>query len=269
MKAIYDRHIVDQENSGLPYSNRGFLYGDGLFETIIFRNGRVKYLQDHFERITGGCRTFSLALPDYFNIDYLDGEIRKLIEKNGLAEPVRIKLAVWRRSGGLYEPDRHDVHFLILVNRIDKMVPGNKSRVGFSTRVFNYQSLWSSFKTLSSLPYTLAGIEKKEKGFDDIILLDKDGNISEFLNSNIFWIRENVFYTPSLNTGCIRGVMRSCLIRKLKGMDIGVQEVEAGKDVLLKADHVFSANVGGLIPVTGIEGQVFEEYPDLQDLLPE
>jgi branched-subunit amino acid aminotransferase/4-amino-4-deoxychorismate lyase len=268
MKAIYDRHIVDPANSGLPHPNRGFLYGDGLFETIIFSDGRVKYLQDHFDRIAGGCRTFSLALPDYFKIDYLDEAIRKLIEKNGLAEPVRIKLVVWRRSGGLYEPDRHEVHHLILVNKIVEMARKIKSQVGFSNRVFNYQSPWSSFKTLSSLPYTLAGIEKKERGFDDIILLDAGGNISEFLYSNIFWIREDVFYTPSLNTGCIRGIMRTCLIRKLKGMDRKVEEIEAGKDLLMKADHVFSANVSGLIPVTGIEERKFEEYPDLQDLVP-
>lgn len=269
MKAIYDHHIVDPENQGLPYPNRGFLYGDGLFETIIYSDGQIKYLQDHFERITGGCTALSMVLPGYFTVDYLDSQIRKIIGENGLPARARIKLVIWRSAGGLYEPARHETHHLILADKIAEKVPQNKSKVGFSNRVFNYPSPWSTFKTLNSLPYVLAGIEKKEKSLDDIILLDAGGNISEFLYANIFWISGDIFFTPSLDTGCIRGVMRTCLIRKLKKMNIMVQEIQAEKDLLMKADHVFSANVSGLIPVTGIENRMFDEYPDLQDLAPE
>jgi 4-amino-4-deoxychorismate lyase len=268
MKAIYDRNIVDPENQGLPWLNRGFLYGDGLFETIIYSGRQIRYLQDHFDRITAGCRMLSLVLPEHFTVDNLESEILKLVRENGLSGPVRIKLLVWRVSGGLYEPLQQEAHYMILTDEIRENIPRQKRRVGFSTRIFNYPAPWSAFKTQSSLPYVLAGIEKKEKDLEDIIILDSDGNISELLYANIFWISKGLFYTPSLDTGCIRGVMRTCLIRKLDGKGISVNEVAAGRDILLNADFVFSANVTGLIPVTGIEDREFEEYPDLQDLEP-
>ncbi|MBS0000850.1 MAG: aminotransferase class IV [Cyclobacteriaceae bacterium] len=268
MKAIFDRHVIDLEKFNPDQDNRAFLYGDGLFETIIFFNGQIRYLQDHYERITEGCNMLSLVLPEYFNLDYLARQLPALIRNNQLSGTVRIKLLVWRKSGGLYEPTRMEAHHLILTSKAEDRIGQDIRRVGFSTRIFNHPTPWSAYKTQSSLPYVLAGIEKKEKKLDDIIITDSPGNISELLYSNIFWIKNDKFYTPSLETGCIRGVMRTCLIRKLKESGFSLQEILAGRDILLDADYVFSANVSGLRPVTGIEDHIFNEYPDLRLILP-
>jgi branched-chain amino acid aminotransferase/4-amino-4-deoxychorismate lyase len=145
---------------------------------------------------------------------------------------------------------------------------GNIRHVGFSDMIFNYPSPWSAFKTLSSLPYVLAGIEKKNKNLEDIILKDIHGHISELLYSNIFWIRQDKFFTPTLDTGCIRGVMRTHLIRKFKQLSIPFEEVKVREEELLRADHIISANVSGLRAVAGIENHKFKPYPDLDRWLP-
>jgi 4-amino-4-deoxychorismate lyase len=268
MKAIFDGKLTDLTHFHLDPENRAFQYGDGMFETILFLKGKIRLLEDHFNRITEGCHSLSLELPEYFTSEYLDHQVRLLISENHLSTTVRIKLLIWRKSGGLYEPAFQATHHMILVrDQVDK-VPGFISRVGFSTRITNHPSPWSAYKTQSSLPYVLAGIEKKEKNLDDIILNDHEGHVSELLNSNIFWIKDHHFYTPSLETGCIRGVMRTFLLRKLKTMNLSVFEVRAGKNILLNSDYVFSANVSGLRPVTGIEDQKFPPYAGLERLLP-
>ena len=268
MKAIFDGDLTDLTHLNLDPENRAFQYGDGMFETILFLKGKIRLLEEHLNRITEGCHSLSLELPEYFTSEYLDHQVRLLISENQLSTIVRIKLLIWRKSGGLYEPLHRTAHHMILArNQVDK-ISGLISRVGFSTRIANHPSPWSAYKTQSSLPYVLAGIEKKEKNLDDIILNDHEGHVSELLYSNIFWIKGHHFYTPSLETGCISGVMRTFLLRKLKTMNLSAFEVKAGKSILLNSDYVFSANVSGLRPVTGIEDQKFPPYAGLERLLP-
>jgi branched-chain amino acid aminotransferase/4-amino-4-deoxychorismate lyase len=268
MKAIFDRHIVDPEKKGPLYHNRGFNYGDGLFETIICNGEEIRFLTDHYNRLATGARAMSLVLPDYFTADYLEKQIHRLIQENRFEGQVRIKLLVWRKTGGFYEPSRHDTHHLIAG---EKIIAGNReeiSRAGICTRVFNTVSPWSPYKTLSSISYVLAGIEKQERDLEDIILLDTKGNVSELLYSNIFWIRNKTFYTPSMETGCIGGVMRTCLMRGLGTKGINVMEVMEPPQVVMEADHIFSANVRGLVHITGIDNISFDKYPELNLISP-
>lgn len=268
MKAIFDKNKIDLELFDPGYNNRAFQYGDGMFETILCRNRQIQLLDDHLARIRDGCKMLSLVLPDYFSRKYIEDKTRELIRENKLSGTVRIKVLIWRKTGGLYEPKYREMHHLILADPFKEKIPRNLRRVAFCKTIVNYPSPWSAFKTQSSLPYVLAGIEKEENDLEDIILTDMYGNVSELLYSNIFWIRNNTFFTPSLKTGCIRGVMRTHLIRKLKELNIPSREVMEGKSVLLEADHVFSANITGLIAVTGVESHRFQKYADLTQLLP-
>lgn len=268
MKAIFDGNLIDLQIFQPGAENRAFQYGDGLFETLLSRNGKIQLLEDHFDRVRAGCRALFLTLPEYFSPVYLENQVSSLIEQNNLSPVIRIKLMIWRLDGGMYMPDQKESHHLIMARNFLLQPPMELNRIGFCSRVVNFPSPWAAFKTLSSLPYVLAGVEKKEKNLDDIILTDHLGHISELLYSNIFWIKDRQFYTPSLDTGCIRGVMRTFLLRKLRLMKNPVYEVKCGKETLLDSDFVFSANVMGLRPVTSIEDRKFKPYAGLQELLP-
>ena len=65
---------------------------------------------------------------------------------------------------------------------------------------------------MSALPYVMAGIEKQNRGLDDLIILSTKDHVSECIASNIFWLRKGTIYTPSLRSGCIEGIRRAQLI---------------------------------------------------------
>jgi len=268
MKVLFDQRIIDLKSFKIGPYDRAFQYGDGLFETMIWKNEKVQLIKDHFSRIKDGSKILHLKLPGYFNQFYFISNIKKLMTENHLKGDVRIKLFIWRKSGGLYEPVSFDTHHMIDLSQILSQPPKDLRKVGFCQNVYNQKSAWSAFKTQSSLPYVLAGIEKKRNNLDDIIICDEQGFISELLYSNIFWVKDNIFFTPSLDTGCIRGVMRSHLIRKLSILNIQLEEVLAEKNKILQAQHVFSANVTGLRSILSIKNKKFKRLPNLDHLLP-
>ncbi|WP_256432898.1 aminotransferase class IV [Spirosoma foliorum] len=92
----------------------------------------------------------------------------------------------------------------------------------------------------------LAGLYKQQYTFDDVILLDTNGNLAECLASNLFWYGNQTLFTPSLQTGCINGIIRRQLLRLAPSVGITVSEVTYKPAVLTQAEAVFCANVMGI-----------------------
>jgi branched-chain amino acid aminotransferase/4-amino-4-deoxychorismate lyase len=114
-------------------------------------------------------------------------------------------------------------------------------------------SVISAFKTCNALPYVLAAIAKTRAEADDMILLDVNGNVSECIASNLFWMKGKTVYTPSLLSGCIEGVMRKMLIKGLEAAGYTIEEGLFPKETLLQADCVFCCNVAGLQFIRQVE----------------
>ena len=96
------------------------------------------------------------------------------------------------------------------------------------------------------MKYVVAGIEKVERGFDEIILLDHNGHVSEALSSNLFWKIDQSFFTPPLSTGCIDGIMRNWLMSELKNKGFEVREELIHARDLLTAESIFTTNAMGI-----------------------
>src|SRR5690606_1335213 len=109
----------------------------------------------------------------------------------------------------------------------------------------SYSAL-SSLKTCSALPYVLAGIEKKSRNLDEILILDGQNRLAECSSSNLFWLKNGNIYTPSLESGCIAGVMRRHILHQARQSRIEIQEVLENPETLLTADQVFCCNVTGV-----------------------
>jgi len=106
-------------------------------------------------------------------------------------------------------------------------------------------------------------MERDEKGFDDLILMDREGHVSECISSNVFWVKDNTYYTPSLRSGCIGGVMRNYIIDQLKESGVKLKKVMAKKHDLLNADAVFSTNVTGISVIRSIDNVTFSPVLEL------
>ena len=229
-------------------SNRAFCYGDGLFETIRVMNSVPLFLTDHIQRLTNGMKSLKMNVPDFFSPDFFKQKILELTKKNKLQNNLRVRLQIFRNGNGLYTPESNDVSYCIQVEKLpDTAKKYFLNKKGFKVDVYEKFSKpiseISNLKTCNALYYILAGLHKKEKNLDDCLLLNYNRNIAEASSSNIFIVRKNIFFTPSLKDGCVAGVMRKQIIELLKKNKKVIHECSLSVQDLLKADEIFLTNI--------------------------
>lgn len=261
MKVIYNAKPMEEGEFLVKNTDRAFRYGDGLFETIIYDKGKISLLDRHLRRLKGGMRIFRLE-ADILTEENIRQQIESLAALNQIKGTGRVRLQVWRKEGGLYTPDRQQANLFLTMAPFEKKEGKVIEHAAISEEVYLYKTSTSRFKTCNALPYILAGIEKKERKLDDLVLRDHQGNIAECTSANIFWVKDGVYFTPSLDTGCVAGVMRGYLIDKLTQAGKKPCLVQETIESLLQADSVFACNVTGIFPVRRIEGKIFDIAPE-------
>ncbi|MBO9702454.1 MAG: aminotransferase class IV family protein [Sporocytophaga sp.] len=253
-----------ESNQLLSTANRAFLYGDGVFETIKLQNKNLLFWEDHYTRMINGAKALSLDCS-LISKDELSASIINLAEKNSLST-ARIRIQLWRSPGGLFTPLNNSVQYLINASEFTAAPLLKKSCFFFDEVPLAYSSI-SRYKTCNALPYILASIKRKELEADEMILFNTDGFVSECSSSNIFWIKGETLCTPSLETGCIEGIVRKQILSYAKRIHIKVVEGQYFKEDLLHADFVFSTNTTGISQLGCIEGKQFKEKHPLYDQL--
>ncbi|MGV3503523.1 MAG: aminotransferase class IV [Adhaeribacter sp.] len=255
----YNFQTIQEEAFKLHYLNRGFQYNDGLFDTLIFTQGRIRFLHDHLDRLRKALKVLGLGLPEEWLVDsFWHHQVAYLIRENGLVDPaVRIKVNVWRQPGGLFTPESERADILLTVSP-QPALPAVISRAGFLATAPVPHTPFSFFKGPYALHYVQASREKKRLGLGEGILCDAQGNISEALVSNIFWLKESTLWTPALASGCIAGIMRLNVLRASQMLRLEVQEGLFPPASLLEADLVFTSNVTGLRPIAMVGDRSFQ-----------
>jgi 4-amino-4-deoxychorismate lyase len=258
---------TSSENIGSLLTNRGFLYGDGFFETILVKEHSVLFLEGHWNRARLAMRTLQMEGTAEWNIKRLEQLVQRLWIENGKPKDVIVKWMVWRNADGLYAPhEQNGIHYLLELKAY-REAPAIKQQAYLASAVTNTLSLYSGFKSLSALPYVMAGLEKNKREADEIILLDQWKNLSEASSSSLFWIMKDVLYTPSLNTGCIAGIARQYILNICLGMKLPTEEVEYTLDELTEEATVFTANITGISLIHSIEDKIFKnDHPCIQRL---
>jgi len=261
MKAIFNHQVVDSDKISIKHNDRAFQYGDGLFETIMVREGKVQFPKLHFNRLNMGSEVLLLnhSLKKYA---LFESEIQNLLNQNPEVVNGRIRLQVWRKSGGLYTPLNTEAEFLLSIKEWNvKTSSGENLGVSSSTRLNHTE--FSQLKTLNCIPFILASIEAKNSIYDDLILLGENEVIAECCASNIFWVKENQIFTPSLESGCVAGIMRQYCLQVFASNSIESHQVLSPFDEILKADSVFKTNVTGIYQIASIDGHAFENDVEL------
>lgn len=263
MKAIYNSRILPEEEIDLHIRNRAFCYGDGLFETIVTGPDRINLLPLHIARLDQACKVLNLEIP--FNQHDLEEQIHQLKTANRLTGQLRIRVQVWRKEGGLYEPRQNGSAYLITMAQSTSPFYHSIKCLSVSQKAKLSWHALSFAKTMSALPYVLAGLERSQNSYDDLIICDGRGNMAECVASNIFWVKDNEVYTPDLSSGCVNGTMRQYLISRLEQAGIPVQEVMQSPEQLHAADQVFLCNASGIQWVQQFEDKT--RYVDPRGLL--
>ncbi len=264
---FFNDELTSEENVGTLLRNRGFLYGDGFFETMVLREGRIFFLEEHLERALTAIEALQLKTDKEWNVNRLKKLVHDLWKENGSPKEAIFKWMVWRNSGGLYAPTlAGNSHYLIELKPY-RSAPVEKAQAYLAASVTNVQSVYSSFKRLSALHYVMAGLEKNNRQADELILTDQQGNLSEATSSSLFWILHNTLYTPCLSTGCIEGVVRKSIFKWAKLAAIQLEEIETNASALTSEATVFTANVAGFSLIGKLEKTVFENHHALYQQL--
>ncbi len=266
MKAIFNDEILEFDDIKFSPEDRGFRYGDGLFETIAVVNGIPRLLNKHYQRIARGAELLGYDLGE-LTFERLEEKCLELVKYNHLYPFGKIRLSLWRKGSGLYEPMDQDIYYLLVAQPVEYHHDNTLKKVDFSERVINYPTKISGFKTISALKYVLAGLEKKEKQLDEIIINDHHGFVSETLYSNLFIKTKGIYVTPPITGGCVDGIMRRWLIEQLRSRQKTIHERFFKEEELLKADSVFTTNAMGIKHVLKIRNIEFAKDNAVQKMI--
>ncbi len=238
----FNGQIIDANTPIFTTQNRAFRYGDALFESIRMLDGRLPFLEYHYERLQRGMGILGFDIPAHFSIIFFENEIKKLTRDK---RNFRIRLTVYRSDGGLYSPENNTPVFLIEAKQItDNQFTVNKKglNIGIYTDFKLPLSPLANLKTSNSLPYILAAQFCQKNNWDDCFLLNQAGRIAETYKANVFFVKNDTIYTPSLDEGCIEGVMRKVVIKILREMKKEVIETQISPEQLSEFDAIFITN---------------------------
>ncbi|WP_103068800.1 aminotransferase class IV [Aquimarina sediminis] len=249
-------NLVEDNKATLAINNRGYTYGDALFETIRVNSGTILFWEDHYFRLMASMRILRMQIPMQFTPEFLEQEIIDIVTENGLLNSsVRVKIIVNRSSGGLYTPSSHDIDYTISVTKIESTfytISDQEYEITLFKDHYVAKDLLSTLKSNNKLVNILGGIFAKENGFDNCVLMNSDKMVIEALNGNLFLVKGDVIKTPPISDGCLKGILRTQLLRILEKLpDYKVEEGSISPFELQKADELFITNViTGIRPVT-------------------
>ncbi|QSS97326.1 aminotransferase class IV [Psychroflexus sp. ALD_RP9] len=235
------------DNPPITAKNRGLNYGDALFETIRVINNSIMFWEAHYFRLMSSMRMLRMEIPMSFSPEKLENQIKDTIKANDLTEkPVKVKLLVARKDGGLYLPKSREVDVVITVEAIENsFFVNNKDHyvVDLFKDHFILAGMLSTLKTTNKITQVLASIFAEENSFDNCILLNEKKSVVEFTNGNLFLVKGKKIKTPPLSDGCLKGIIRGELIKMLKKLDdYTLEETSISPFELQKADELFLTN---------------------------
>jgi branched-chain amino acid aminotransferase len=257
----YNGKILEEGINILGPASRGLRYGDGIFETMKFKGGNLILADEHFARLWKGMQLLQFEITKLLTPDKLEQEIFSLINKNKLAA-ARVRLTIIRSDGGLYDAKNHTLNYIIEATALAEdtgMLNNNGLQLCIYEDAKKSIDSFSNIKHNNYLPYFMGAIFAKKQQCNDAIILNSKGNICDSTIANVFCIKDGAIYTPSLNEGCVAGVMRKWLIEQIREEGFIVHEAVVTKDDLLNADEIFLSNsIYNIRWVGGIENKKFE-----------
>ena len=256
----YNGKIIEGTEPNLL--NRGFLYGDCVFETIKVIDNKIIFWEDHYLRLMSSLRIIRVEIPIDYTPEFFESQIQNTFSKLSSNFSGRIRLSVYRSGGGLYNPNSMLPNFLIHIksdiNNLFKISEANYKVDLFKDYYMN-NDLLSNLKTNNKVINVLAGIFAKENELDNCILLNHKKNVVEFYNGNLFFVKNNNIKTPPLSSGCLKGILRKKILSFSKLFpDISITEEDLSPFELLSADEIWMTNtISGIVPITNYRKKTF------------
>lgn len=236
--------FIKNKDAKISVFNRGFLYGEGVFETMRSYDGIIFKLDEHMDRL------FNSAKLVYLNIPYNKKKLKECVEltlkKNALKDAY-VRVAVWRKEEGFgldFKSEKSDL--LVLARPLKsfnkKIYENGINALALKDIRKNEKSALSGIKSFNYLDNILARKKAMAQGADDAIFLNSSGFISEATSSNIFIVKKGILVTSPGNSGILCGIARKVVLDIAKQYSIDAQERNFKIKELLRADEAFLTN---------------------------
>ncbi|MFA5111892.1 MAG: aminotransferase class IV [Desulfobaccales bacterium] len=235
-------------------NDRGFQYGDGLFETLRAEGGRVQFLKEHLERLEASARTFRLPFPAELA---WQARLDRLLAANGLSRgPARIKILLTRGEvPGLGLPEDSPPTLVIWAYPYTPPAP-EEYAAGWPVAIFpqGRSTFVGRHKSLDYLFYLAARQYALDQGAREALVLEADGLVSEGAASSLVYLHQERFYTPE-SASALPGVTVAVLRRGLAAQGLRLEERTTTVAHLKAIDGLWLANsLMGLMPVAALDG---------------
>ncbi|WP_264559351.1 aminotransferase class IV [Flavobacterium sp. N2270] len=239
--------IQDSSNIVIE-NNRGFLFGDSVFETMKVVDGKILFLEDHYFRLMASMRICRMEIPMNFTMEYFESQVINLLKASTAVEnDCRVRFSVYRSGDGFYLPKTNETEFLVTISKLEEamyLINNSTYEVELFKDSYVTKQLLSTLKTNNKMVQITGSIFANENGYHNCLLLNDEKNVVEALQGNIFMFLNGELITPPLSDGCLNGIMRKQIIEIASKMeDLKVVEKSISPFDLQKADELFITNV--------------------------
>ena len=251
--------VVDAREARIPVRDHGLLYGDGLFEGIRVRAGRVFRLDDHLARFAAGAKALALELP------FPLAEVRRIVLETvraHAAPEAYVRLLATRGEGPLGVDPRPcgPTRVICLVDQVS-LYPEEKRLKGIDLVTSSLRRpppdvLDPRVKSLNYLNNVLAKLEARTRGADEALLLNTAGLVAEAAVANVFVVRAGELRTPPATDGALEGITRATVLELAHAQGIPARERSIGRFDIFAAEECFLTGSGaGLVGVRSLDGR--------------
>jgi branched-chain amino acid aminotransferase len=269
IQANTNGRLHDAREPSISPLNRGFLYGDAIYEVWRTYHGVLFAWDEHWDRLAGSAKSLALALP--WSKAHIFEEIRRTVAEyakhGGSAGEVYVRLQITRGGGPIgLDPALADEPDFVLIVRRNQDLSEEQLRSGLRLSVArtlcrnDRRTLDPSWKTGNYLNNLLCLREARGRGADEVVITNLAGEITEAAVSNIHFVRDGVVLTPAMASGLLGGITRKLLIEQVApAAGVPLREVRLKPAELPDMQECFlSSTTKDLVPVAAIDGDHFD-----------
>ncbi|MEA3306150.1 MAG: branched-chain-amino-acid transaminase [Candidatus Omnitrophota bacterium] len=265
LQIYIDGKFYEKEQAKISVLDHGLLYGDGVFEGIRSYNKRVFKMKEHIDRLYESARAVMLDIP--FSKREITASAISVLRKNNLNDAY-IRLIVTRGMGDLgLDPRKCGKPSIIIIADKIALYPRGFYKNGLEiitvpTRRNAPEALRPQVKSLNYLNNVLAKIEALNSGFEEAIMLNSEGYVTECTGDNIFAVKRGKLFTPPVHLGVLNGITKNCVIDIACAQNLKFSEKVFTRHELFSADECFlTGTAAEIIPVVKIDGRIIGKGP--------
>ena len=252
--------LLPEDEAKVSVLDRGFLYGDGVFETLRAYSGKIFRIDDHIKRLF--CSADAIGLKTPFTGNYIKESLYQTLMGNNLTDAY-LRLTITRGISALGLDTEGCLNpTMTIISREFIGYPEDLYRRGISAAIVNTRRIPASalnpeIKSLNFLNNIMARMEARKADASEAFMLSTEGYVAEGTVSNIFIVKKGVIKTPSLSVGILNGVTRSLVIVLAQKNNISITEQPFHPDELYSADECFvTSTLYEVMPVTSINNEL-------------